>query len=128
MSYSGVEALVVPWLTSVLGVRCVTETPSDLAAQVPVHRVVSAGGAVDAGVPSFVNPRVSVDSFAVGYGPAAAAAEAAKRAMLVSLPRQTLAGCTVTRVELQSGPVWIPYADTSLRQFSATYLLWIKTS
>lgn len=127
MTFGGVEALLVPWLKSALGgVRAVTELPSDLQAQVPLHRVMGAGGTANPDMPRLLVPRVSIDSFDVGYAAASQAAQAARAAML-SLRGQTINGTAFTFVELVSGPIWVPYPDTQIRQFTAMYQLHVMT-
>lgn len=121
-----IEAMLVPWATSTLAVRAVTEIPADLAAVAPLLRFLRVGGVADPSNPNFDAPRVVVDSFAVGFGPAGDLAARVEHAMRVLLPGVTLpaggAGtATVTRVDTVSGPSWVPYADTALRHFVATY-------
>jgi hypothetical protein len=126
VSFGGVEALLVPWLASTLGQRVVTETPSDLATISPVHRITGAGGTANPDLPRLIVPRVGISSFALGYLAASEAAEAVKTAMF-SLRGKTVDGAGITFVELVSGPVWVPYVDTDVRQFAATYQLHIMT-
>jgi hypothetical protein len=128
VTFGGVEALLVPWAAAALSRRVVTELPSDLQNVVPLHRLTSFGGTAYPKAPKLISPRVALTTFAVGYAAAAQEAENAKTAFLTLLPGVTIAGSTVTGVNLLAGPTWVPYTDTVLRQFTTTFDLVIQTA
>jgi hypothetical protein len=128
MTFGGVEALLVPWLTSTLGVRAVTETPDNLADVVPINKVDRIGGGAYPRAGRLIFPSVVVASFAKGNEAADKAAQDVVDAMLGLLPNQTITGSTVTGVVLNSGPVKVPYPDTVLRQRVSTFDLVIQTA
>jgi hypothetical protein len=117
-----IEALLVPWLASTLDLRAVTELPDDLQDVVPLVRVTAIGGSADPSNRLFTMPRVAVDSFAVGYGPAGDLADQVDAAMH-ALAGVTLGTVTVTRVDTASLPAWVPYADTAIRHFVSSFQL-----
>jgi hypothetical protein len=117
-----IEALLVPWLASTLDLRVVTELPDDLQVVVPLVRVTAIGGSADPSNRLFTMPRVSIDSFAVGYGPAGDLADDVDAAMH-KLAGVTLGAVTVTRVDTASLPAWVPYADTVIRHFVGSFQL-----
>lgn len=122
MTYGGVESLLVPWYTSQLtGTRVVTETPSDLQAQVPLVRLVAMSDIADPVVTRWREIRWILQFYAVGSPAAAALAEQGVAVTMNGLRGQTLAGAGVTFVAQDSGPSWVPYADTQVRQYVASF-------
>lgn len=122
-----VEALLVPWLAAQLGIRVVTELPDDLQLVAPLARITAIGGSADPDNPRFTSPRVALDWFAAGYGPAAELAERGGQVMH-TLAGTTLLGTppaksTVTKVQTVSLPAWVPYPDTALRHFVSSFQL-----
>jgi hypothetical protein len=119
-----IEGLVVPWLTQTLDLRVVTELPDNLELVVPLVRVTAIGGGADPNNRRFRSPRISVDSFATGYGPAGDLAEDVDRAMH-KLAGESVGGYTVTRVDTSSLPAWVPYVDTKIRHFVSAFQLFV---
>jgi hypothetical protein len=77
--------------------RCVTELPADLAAEVPLVEVARIGGGD------------------------------LNHSLRDMLPGQPLDGGIVLRVNTSSGPHWLPYADTAVRRFTALYQIVLST-
>lgn len=121
-----VEALLIPWLTSELGVRFATDTPADLETVLPLGTFVRVGGPSDDNNPRFDMPTVAVDCYAANRGAALVFAEDVDEALRITLPGTTLNGATITRVQTITGPSWRPYDNTSLRRVGMTYRFYIK--
>lgn len=120
------EHVVVAWLEADLtGVRVVTETPKDLATEVPLVQVVGIGGSDS--VLTLDTATIDVDAFALTREAARDLAERARTSMRVTLPGRTVAGAFVARVETVSAPKWVPYDNTALRRFVATYRVDIRS-
>lgn len=122
MTFGGTEALLVPWYAARVPARVVTETPSDLQTQVPLLRLAAVGGTTDPSAPMRLRViRWVIHSYAAGAPAAAELAEQAHAATMSALRGATLADADVTLTSCESAPAWVPYADTVLRQYVATY-------
>jgi hypothetical protein len=118
-----IEALLIAPGSAATASRFVTETPSDLAAQVPVVRVVRLGGASSDDLARFDAPTLSFECYANGLIAAMDLAKAVDR-WVRSLPGKKLAdGTVVTKAQTVSGPAWRPYTDTSIRQYGCSHVL-----
>lgn len=118
MSVVSAEPVLVAWLTGAFpDARVVTETPADLAANVPCIRVRRIGGA-DEAVWTFDNPTMDFDCYAVGRAAARDLAYAVRASLRRDLPGQIVAGAFVLSCRTFSGPVWTPYDNTDLRRFT----------
>jgi hypothetical protein len=122
-----VEQLLIPWLSSTLSARALTDVPADLLAALPVIRVARIGGADDDNNPRFDAATVTVDWFGADRTAASDLAQAGHHALRVLLPRMTFNGVTVTFVQTISAPSWRPWDDTDVRRYGATYRLFIKS-
>lgn len=123
MTFGGVEALLIPAAASALGVRFVTDLPSDLAGAVPLCRLWDVGGGSDDNLYRFATPTVVVDSFAADRPGAVALSQRVEQWFRVTLPGSTLSGSTVTKVQTLTRATWRPWDDTDVRRYSATYVL-----
>lgn len=118
--YPDVERLLVTYLGGELGVRVVTDLPSNLQQVLPVVQVGRFGGADD--VRTIDNGSVDIDVYAAGRGASVALAERCRAALRFDLPGRVIGGVTVSRVRTTLGPAWRPYDDTTnVRRFGATY-------
>ncbi|MCW2901915.1 MAG: hypothetical protein JWO67_4180 [Streptosporangiaceae bacterium] len=126
MTFGGVEALLIGFLSGQLGVRGVTDVPADLASVVPLFQVLRVGGGSDDNDPNLQNPTVVVDCFAADRAGATQLSQQVDDAMRKVLPSRSVAGGTVTQVRTITGPSWRPWADTAVRRFGATYSLHVK--
>ena len=128
MTFGGVEALLIPAAASALSTRFVTDLPSTLSSDVPLCRLWHIGGGSDDNDWRFRNPTITVDSFAKDRAGAAALAERVEVWFRSVLPGQILAdGSVVTKVQTLTAASWRPWDDTTVRRFSATYVLHLKT-
>jgi hypothetical protein len=118
-TYPDVEQALAVWLGNTMAVRSVTETPANLSTTLPVISVDRIGGA-DPTV-SIDEATVDVEVFHTNRILARTLALAAQAAIRYQLPGQTLGGGVVTRTKTISAPHWVPYDDTNLRRFVATY-------
>lgn len=121
-----IVALLLPALSSSLNLRVATELPDNLGAVVPLVRLTPTGGGSDPNLPAFTTPRISVDSFALGYNDAEQLAYRVDAAFH-GLAGRTFGTSTVTRVDTVSLPAWVPYADTDLRHFVNSFQLHVMT-
>lgn len=117
--HADVEQLLVGWVPTVVTARAVTELPNDLTGQVPVVRIVRVGGPT--GLPGFDTPTVVIDCFDVTRPAAKTLALQVQAAVEYQLPRFFNPYGTVLATECVSGPSWLPYDNTNVRRFSATY-------
>lgn len=113
-----IEDLLPPVLrTAFPGVRVVTETPANLADELPLIQVVGIGGSGN--IYDFENPRVDLDVFAGDRGDARHLAQQIHDWLLRELPGQTLGiGSAVLSVTEFMAPVWTPYDNTTVRRFT----------
>jgi hypothetical protein len=119
MAYPNVEKMLVAWLSTNVGVRVLTDTPTNLAQILPVVQVTKFGGTDQ--VPGIDVANVDIDVYASTRDQAAGLAERVRYQLRMVLPGQQVAGITVSRVETIIGPSWRPYDNTSLRRFGASY-------
>jgi hypothetical protein len=119
--YPDIERLLVARLAGVLGVRFVTDLPSNLQQVLPLGQVNRIGGADD--VITLDRANVDVDAYAGSRAAALELAERVREDLRMALPGAALpGGVVVCRVETLSGPAWRPYDDAGgVRRFGATY-------
>jgi hypothetical protein len=118
--YPDIERLLVAHLAATLGVRFVTDLPSNLQQILPLGQVNRIGGGDD--VVTIDRANVDVDTYAAGRAQALDLAERVREELRMRLPGYPVAGVVVCRVETLSGPAWRPYDDaTMVRRFGATY-------
>lgn len=117
--FVSVEDAIGPWLNTRLGVRVVTETPSDITGSL-VQLVRVGGPDDDYGLDVAT---VHVNAFALTRAAANTLAEQVRTALREALPGTRLPGLVVSRVQTISGPAWLPYVDTNVRVFRAAYQL-----
>ncbi len=115
--YADVEAVLVGWLGSELGVRVVTELPAILPAE--IIRVSRFGGG-RAEFP-FDVASVDVDTFAATRRAAIQLGERVAFALMYDLPGLVSGGAIVLAAECVSAPSWAPYDNTNVRRSIASY-------
>ena len=126
------ETLVRGWLATQFPAptyRVVTETPADLGA-VPTIVVGRIGGSSQD--ITLDNARVDITTFADTSGSSARAnaralAAQVRTALMYHLPGQVTGGGAVTRVAEESAYHYVPYDNTNLRRFEATYRITIHS-
>lgn len=115
-----VEALVTSWIeANIDGTRAMSETPNNLDELLPVARVRRIGGTYD----GFRIDRatVDIDYFDASRDQAAAGALHLQWALHNLFDRARHGDAVVCRVETLTGPRPLPYDNTFLRRFGATY-------
>lgn len=126
-----VESLLVPWLSTVLGVRVVTDTPANLALVLPVVAVLRVGGPADDNLPELDFPTVSIDCYQMDRLSSLTLAGQVHTAIRQTLVNtvHTVGSQSVVIVKTQTvtGPSWRPYDDTSLRRIGATYRIILRS-
>ena len=124
--YASAESVVRGWLaTQFAPTRVVTELPADLGSVVPVIQVTRFGGSDDALTLDAAN--IDVDTFADTRDASRALAEQVRAAMRLHLPGYADNGAAVQSVTTISAPRWVPYDNTSLRRFVASYRITIHS-
>jgi hypothetical protein len=126
------ETLVRGWLTTQFPspIRVVTELPADLGA-VPTIQVTRIGGSDDVIVMDAAN--LDVDTFDVAHDGLSARENArtlagqVRSALRLHLPGYAAGGVAVQSVTTISAPRWVPYDNTTLRRFVATYRITIHS-
>ncbi|MFD6363770.1 hypothetical protein ACFWFX_28600 [Streptomyces roseolus] len=116
-----VEAVLAPWLGTVLSVQYGAETPPDLENRLPFVRVERVGGA-DGRFRQ--HPRVAVDVFAATTDEARALSSAARDALIAL--RGEVRGAVVSHVECDSGPSREPWANSEIRRRGAIYTVTLR--
>jgi hypothetical protein len=120
------ESLVRGWLAEQFTpTRVVTELPANLGDVVPVIQVTRFGGSDDVIV--LDNAHIDVDTFAATRDDARTLAEQVRTALRLHLPGVTTGGGVVTSVTTMSAPRWVPYDNTNLRRFVASYRITIHS-
>jgi hypothetical protein len=104
--------------------RCVTELPADLAGALPVVEITRIGGA-DLNY-SIESASVDVNCYHSTRITARGLALQIRAALRDQLAGQILDGGVVLRVST-SAPVWVPYANTNVRRFTALHQIVLST-
>jgi hypothetical protein len=129
VAFGGVNALLIGWATGRFGYRCATKTPADLQDVVPFARIVEFGGPDDDDDPTVIVPSVSVDWFGADWASAETLALAGHRAIRRELPGRAFGpDAVVTAVRTISLPSFVPWDDTDVVRFTASYRLFLKTT
>lgn len=138
MTFTGLvsaESLVRGWLATQFPspIRVVTELPADLAAS-QVIQVTRFGGSDDLLVLDTANIDIDVYAAAtntVGGASSRSAAETlaeqVRTALRLHLPGVSTGGGFVASVTTISAPRWVPYDNTALRRFVASYRITIRS-
>ncbi|MFB7823881.1 hypothetical protein [Streptomyces hydrogenans] len=116
-----VEAVLAPWLGTVLSVEYGAETPPDLEERIPFVRVERVGGADDR---FRQHPRVAVDVFAATADEARAVSSAARDALIAL--RGEVRGAVVSDVRCDAGPSRQPWANPEIHRRGATYTVTLR--
>ncbi|GGK61218.1 hypothetical protein Sme01_02860 [Sphaerisporangium melleum] len=122
-----VEALVATWIeANVDNIRGMSETPANLDALVPVAKVRRVGGPYD----GFKADRatVDIDVFDSTRDGAIAAALHVQWALHHRFDRSKVGDAVVCRVETLTSPRPLPYDNTGLRRFGATYRITVHSA
>ncbi|MEV7013273.1 hypothetical protein [Streptosporangium sp. NPDC051022] len=115
-----VEALLTSWIEATVdNVHAMSETPNDLDDLLPAAKIRRIGGPYD----GFRLDRatVDVDVFDATRDGASAVALHIQWALHNLLARNKTGDAVVTRVETLTGPRPLPYDNSGLRRFGATY-------
>jgi hypothetical protein len=116
-----VESVLVGWMGGLLGdARVCTDLPADLSGNAPLVQVRRITG----GVSSRTQDAAVVDVHAFGADDAAASELAIQAETLLLGSRNiTTGGAVVRGSESVVRPRWVPYVDTSVRLYAATYTI-----
>lgn len=126
MAYIDVELLLTTWIHATRGVKCVTELPSNLADVLPVVQVQRIAGAdVELTLDQAV---VDIDVYAADRASARLLADQVRHDMRLNLHGYTGGGGVVALVEVASGPHWLPYDNTNLRRYQASYRVTVHSA
>jgi hypothetical protein len=118
LAYADVEALLTSWLQGQLGAaaRVVTETPANITQT--LVQVIRIGGARRF---TFDHATVDIECFATTRQLARAMSDQVGLLLEQTLPGQRIGAGSVGAVICTSGPSWLPWDDTNVRRFGATY-------
>jgi hypothetical protein len=125
MPYVDVERILVAWLTTHLGVRCVTDVPANLFEVLPVVQLARVSGRDI--YPTLDQPRIDVDCYAANRGAANTLAEQVRTALRFTIRGQVLDGAVVGVVQTILGPAWRPYDNTNVKRVGATYAVTVHS-
>lgn len=120
-----VTGLVRSWLASHTAARMVTELPADLAAQLPLGRVVRTGGPDDGFA---LDVAVIVCHWFAASDTAARALAYAGCTALRRMVGPVIGGATVTRVRKMGGPFQADYENPAVRRQITTHELYVKAA
>lgn len=118
------EPLLIAWLSQDLSpsVPVTTETPPELEQAVPLVQVARIFGDDDAFRLDY--PGVDVTAWASDRLAAARLADRVRDSIIRLWRHQgAFNGAVVTSVEIRPGPRWLPYDNTQVRRYQATYHL-----
>lgn len=123
MTYRGVKRLLVPFYEAQFPTaRIVTELPSDLQLRLPLIQVVGISDLPDPKAPQrFREVRWVLQTFAVGDVAAEDFCNDVAAVSTTVLPGSSLADADVPYVAQVAGPTWLPYPDTQVRQYMASF-------
>lgn len=116
-----VEPLLIAWLDHDLALDTRTETPDDLQDRLPMARVMRIGGGDDTF--RLDHPAVDIDVFHTTRLSAARLADQVRESLYRLQRHGAFGAAVVTEVATRAGPRWLPYDNTSLRRYGATYRL-----
>ena len=124
------ESVVRNWLATHFGsgYRVVTELPANLAtvvAATPVIQVTRFGGSDDLLVLDAAN--IDVDTFGLSRDAARSLGELVRSALRFNIVGATQDGGFVAAVSTINAPRWVPYDNTDLRRFVASYRITIRS-
>ena len=130
MPYAPAESVIRNWLAAYLGAgyRVVTELPADLAtvcATTPVAQVTRFGGSDDLLVLDSAN--VDVDTFGLTRSAARDFGEKCRAGLRFMAPGAVQDGAFIATVSTINAPRWVPYDNTDLRRFVASYRITIRS-
>jgi hypothetical protein len=117
--YVPAEQALAVWLGSQLSVRTVTELPANLATVLPLVHVVRVGGSEV--IRTLDEAVLDVETFALGRDVSRSLADQVRHTLRYVLPGQRLGTGVATLCDVVSTPRWLPWDDTGLRRFGATY-------
>jgi hypothetical protein len=112
-----IEALLIPWLETKLGVRVVSELPPEAAP--PIIRLYRISGADNDY--KLDRPIIDIDVFAASRPEAAALSERVRTAIRDDLRGLVLSGVVISYPFTIIGPRWLPDTNTDWRRYSASY-------
>lgn len=126
MPWPDIEVELVTRLSSVLGVRVLTDLPASLDQILPVVQVQRIGGSDD----GFRLDRalIDVDVYAATRGGASLLARQAHSALVVGMRGLATSAAVFGRVSTVSAASWRPYENPNLRRFGATYELFVHAA
>lgn len=115
--FADVEQLVVLLLADALDCRVSTELPAHIETVLPVVRVSRTGGPDDKITDS---ARIDVETFHSDRGRSWDLAQQAREAMHAAA-HTVVGGRLIDTVDTETAPMWIDYANDSVRRYTATY-------
>lgn len=118
-----VEPLLIAWLSQDLSpsVPVTTETPPDLEQAVPLVQVARITGDDDAFRLDY--PTVDVTAWAADRLAAARLADQVRDSIIRLWRHGAFQDAVVTSVDIRPAPRWLPYDNTQVRRYQATYHL-----
>ncbi|MGW9637436.1 hypothetical protein [Nocardiopsis alba] len=116
-----IEPLLIAWLSQDLSVTVTTETPPSLEARVPLVQVARISGSDDGY--RLDHPIVDVTAWASDRLAAARLAGQVRDSMIRLWRHGEYQGAVVTDVEIRPAARWVPYDNTAVRRYAATYHL-----
>jgi len=120
------EAFVRTWLAAQFpSARVVTELPANLGDVLPVIQVTRFGGSDDFLTLDAAN--IDIDTFAASRDDARSLGEQVRTALRLHFPGYAAGGGAVQSVTTISAPRWVPYDNTGLRRFVASYRITIHS-
>ena len=120
------ESLVRDWLATQFNpTRVVTELPANLGDALPLIQVTRFGGSDD--VLTLDAANIDVDTFGATRDAARSLGEQVRSALRLHLPGYSTGTAGVQSVTTISAPRWVPYDNTNLRRFVASYRITIHS-
>ena len=128
MTFGGVDPLLIGWAADHFGVRFALDTPSDLAAALPLVQLQTIGGPSEDTFAGFIAATVSVDTFGTDYSAASDLAWRVDDGFRRALPGTTVGTVTFGKVRTLTIPGRRPWDDVAVRRYGATYQVWLRAA
>jgi hypothetical protein len=125
--FPDVEKTLVSYLSGQLAnTRVCTETPADMLSVLPVVQVQRVSGADDGF--RLDSPAVDVSVYASTRDDASSVSQTILGLFSGDLRGKVVGTAVVTGVKTIAGPRWLPYDDTNVRRYQASYQVFIHSA
>jgi hypothetical protein len=126
MAFVDVELMLTTYIRTRQGCTAAVDVPANLVAAVPVAVVRRIAGADT--ILTLDQAVVDVDVYAADRAAARLLSDQIRSDFRLHLSGYVFGGGVVAKVETSSGPVWVPYDNTNVRRYTATYRVTVHSA